>query len=144
MKFCSKCGAELFDDAAICTKCGRMVEGVTRLSRRSASAEVNEKQSMRVTVFNFVFAIMVIMTLFFLSLSFERLVSKWYYYAYDDSVNVPAIMALIFSIASFAFGLVSFILTLVERLREEKLFRGIFNLVLGIALPLFLLIAKVM
>lgn len=26
MKFCSKCGAEMFDDAVICVKCGRPVE----------------------------------------------------------------------------------------------------------------------
>ena len=26
MKFCSKCGAEIFDDAVVCVKCGRAVE----------------------------------------------------------------------------------------------------------------------
>ena len=28
MKFCSKCGAEMFDDAVICVKCGCPVESV--------------------------------------------------------------------------------------------------------------------
>lgn len=152
MKFCSKCGAELFDDAAICTKCGRMLEGAAQPSEGIDIAAVDKKQSMKVTVFNFVFAIMAVMTLFFLALSFvwARVYSDLVVGTYDIWVNSSfgleddtLIVAMIFSFASFAFGLVSFILTLVERLREEKLFRGIFNLVVGIVLPLFFLFAEV-
>ena len=32
MKYCSKCGAELFDDAVICTKCGCPVENSVQIA----------------------------------------------------------------------------------------------------------------
>lgn len=37
MKYCVKCGAEMFDDAVMCVKCGRMDEGLAGLLNQSES-----------------------------------------------------------------------------------------------------------
>lgn len=39
MKYCSKCGAELVDDAVVCTKCGRLIENTnfSAMSNQSSS-----------------------------------------------------------------------------------------------------------
>ncbi|MGI6701061.1 MAG: zinc-ribbon domain-containing protein [Christensenellales bacterium] len=37
MKYCSKCGNEVLDDAVICTKCGCKIEGVIDEEARSTS-----------------------------------------------------------------------------------------------------------
>ena len=37
MKYCSKCGAEIFDDAVICVKCGCAVESSVQLKSPATS-----------------------------------------------------------------------------------------------------------
>ena len=45
MKYCSKCGNELVDDAVICTKCGCMVETKRTVEVKSEKKEVNNSQN---------------------------------------------------------------------------------------------------
>lgn len=42
MKYCVKCGAEMFDDAVICVKCGRPVESVAASVNPTSSAVSSE------------------------------------------------------------------------------------------------------
>ncbi len=44
MKFCSKCGKELCDEAVICTGCGCAVEGVTAVQGRAKRNEASGLQ----------------------------------------------------------------------------------------------------
>ena len=158
MKFCTKCGAELFDEAVICVKCGRMVE--QRLAPQAAPPVYAEpvrvqkaagEASLFLTVSSFVHTLAVALSLFFSMLSLGlAYVSSYasttpnYYssgsalrsvsvtvstYFYPDSdLLVPAI---IFAGVSFIFGTIAFIMTLVERHRGERLFSGISRLVIG-------------
>ena len=41
MKYCARCGSEMFDEAAICTKCGCPVDGVRSPYNHSASNSWN-------------------------------------------------------------------------------------------------------
>ena len=41
MKYCARCGAELNNDAAICTKCGCAVDGMRGSSLNSTSNDYN-------------------------------------------------------------------------------------------------------
>ena len=40
MKYCSKCGNELFDEAVICPKCGCPAENVNPVAKSSAKGNV--------------------------------------------------------------------------------------------------------
>lgn len=42
MKYCVKCGAEMFDDAVICVKCGRPVESSATISRPTLGSASSE------------------------------------------------------------------------------------------------------
>ncbi|MBE6702767.1 MAG: hypothetical protein E7585_05085 [Ruminococcaceae bacterium] len=144
MKYCVKCGAEQFDDAVICTKCGRVIENPTTVSREKAqrSTAPSDKltvagPSNKLAAFNFVFSVLVLFTLFFMTWAIGYgyvKIGSYVSYIYPD----PDIMLVAFlsSVLSFAFGLVSFIITLVERHKGERLFSGITKLIIGVSLVL--------
>ena len=155
MKFCTKCGAELLDEAVICTKCGCMVDGArvpavkAPKSRADGLLDVAEKKpSMLLTVFNFAFAVLVVFALFFaiMAIGDGRVKSSLYdanpsiysvdyqvssyFYPIDDFM----IPALLFSLLSFGTGVFCFVMTLVEKHRGERLFCGIFRFFVGVML----------
>lgn len=41
MKYCAKCGAELFDEAVICVKCGCPAENITQFTPQAATSMQN-------------------------------------------------------------------------------------------------------
>lgn len=41
MKFCSKCGKELFDEAVICTGCGCAVEGAVGVQNKAQKSDAS-------------------------------------------------------------------------------------------------------
>ena len=41
MKFCSKCGKEIADDAVVCIHCGRAVEGADNAALKNVKDEVS-------------------------------------------------------------------------------------------------------
>ena len=143
MKYCEKCGAELFDEAVICTKCGRMLEAARMEKKEVLSLE--KRPSTLLAVFNFVFSLLAVITLFWMILGIgfgDVNVSAWIDYSKYSGFEAHAsawfwpqlgfiIPAFIFSLSTFAFGVVSFIMTLVEKLRGERLLAGIFKLVAG-------------
>ncbi len=144
MKFCTKCGTELLDEAVICTKCGCMVDGARApavkapKSRADGLLDVTEKKpSTLLSVFNFVFAILVSIALLFaiVAIAGGRVSSSLYKstqggygvhsYFYPD--NDIMIAALVFSLLSLGTGIFCFVMTLVEKHRGERLFSGIFR-----------------
>ena len=155
MKFCTKCGTELLDEAVICTKCGCMVEGakapVVKAPRKRADGllDVTEKKpSTLLIVFNFVFALLVVFALFFaiMAIGDGRVKSSLYdtnssiysvdyqvsshFYPIDDFM-IPAFL---FSLLSFGTGVFCFVMTLVEKHRGERLFCGIFRFFVSVML----------
>lgn len=44
MKYCSKCGKELFDDAVICVGCGCEIKAIRKSSAKSVSTFVRKKK----------------------------------------------------------------------------------------------------
>ena len=75
MKFCTKCGAELVDEAVICTKCGRMVENqltppTAPIKETTLDEPTPQKNpSALLIVSNFVHSLGIALSLFFLFLS---------------------------------------------------------------------------
>ena len=150
MKFCTKCGAELVEEAVICTKCGCMVVEEQAATVKEAKARtidflnVGERApSMLLPIFNFVFAVLAAVALFFVVLAFgaahieTRVLSYsgniYAYYCPDSGFVVASI---VFSVFALAFGVLCFVMTLVQKLRGESLFSGILKLVLGVMLLL--------
>ena len=146
MKFCIKCGAELVDEAVICTKCGRMVEN--QLLRPAAPIKVDapavsaieKKPSTLLIVSNFVHSLGVALSLFFVLLSVGAFsyVSAYLTYEYSYGYNYIdgvyayfrigyelLIPAIIISGVALLFGILSFVMTLVEKHRGERLFSNI-------------------
>ena len=145
MKYCEKCGAELFDDAVICTKCGRMIQAMRAEKRVETELSVDKRPSTLLTVFNFVFSLLAVITLFWMieAIGYAPVVVDVSRSSYTGNISAHAwfypkweftVLAFIFALASFAFGIVSFVMTLAERHRGERLLAGIFKLVVGILL----------
>ena len=131
MKFCEKCGHQLLDEAVICTGCGCMVEGYRSLDQTMKKAKKGKtgKTGIVLDVFNFVFSILSVLCLFFILLSFLYPwgMSRGYFDANDDL----GIVALVFAGVALAFAIVSFILSLVKKVDEEKVFSSIIRLLIG-------------
>ena len=141
MKFCTKCGTQLLDEAMICTKCGCMVEDAhrarkqPRVSYQLPSGVVEGKPSTSLAVFGFLFHIFTIISLLFIVLSIKKArMFSLANYAYLRLSEYELTAGLVFSLIAFVFALVSFILTLTEQQRGERLFSGILKLVAGVVL----------
>ena len=149
MKFCTKCGAELVDEAVICTKCGRMVENKPFQSATSIKVGapdafgLEKKPSTLLIVSNFVHSLGVALSLVFMLLSVGAFsyVSAYFttnkkdyitgvyanFYA-DYALLIPAI---IISGVALLFGILSFVMTLVEKHKGERLFSNISRVVIS-------------
>lgn len=113
MKFCTKCGHEMVDEAIVCTGCGCATAPIPKKSRKPTKAGNN----LNLYAYNFVFSIFTAICLFCLLLArFEYNLS---------------IVALIFSIASLGFGIASFAVSMFRCLRVEIKFSSITRLVIG-------------
>ncbi len=150
MRFCTKCGAQLLDEAVICTKCGCMVEGMRRPVPRAPQQvrdgllDVTEKRpSTLLVVFDFLFAIFAVLTLFWVAIAFAEnylsanISTKGYNYSISGHIRFEEdymSVAIVGAIASLACALTSFIMTMVEKQRIERLFSAIVKLCAGLFL----------
>lgn len=147
MKFCTKCGNELLDEAVVCMKCGCAVsnsaQGHTAISNHpKVSVDTSTaKRGKCLNVFNFVFDVSAIlyMAMLWISVAYSYVWADIYttrYSGYNISVNLYLeygciIIAFILSIVMLGFGITCFSVTLANRHREEKLFAGIKRLIAG-------------
>jgi hypothetical protein len=152
MKFCSKCGHELVDEAVVCINCGCSVSPAYQQATKAKNASTvtlgtptTEKTSVLPCVFNFVFSITAVVSVFFLILSvaWAWISTDIYTSYYSSNISVYAylypdawfaILGLISAIVSCGFGIVSFILALVKKEKLDKLFSSITRLFIGVAL----------
>ena len=146
MKFCTKCGAELVDEAMICTKCGCMLEGMaprvnTAAPRQRADGLLDAKQtnapSLILTIFNFLFSVFALTSLFFFALALVEnyLYANLSYYSNEFYIHGDMrfeddfiIMSLVAAGTAFGSAVVSFVMTLIEKHRLERLFSAISKL----------------
>lgn len=145
MKFCSKCGAELFDDAVVCVKCGRAV-GVEKAEEKiDKKDEVpTKKASMLVSVFGFVSTVFTALALFFLFISIFDCyidVERNYVSVYSTSYSADFYLnarwfccALISSVGSLGCALTAFIISLAKKQKGERLLLVISRLIFGVLL----------
>ena len=143
MKYCAKCGHELIDEAIVCTNCGCMTGPIPKKFGNKSShtiKENSEHSTKAVEVFNFLFSLTTIISCFFVILALITAYVDSYVYSgnYISSdyraEGISSAIALIFSLSSLGFGIASFVLGLVNRLRGEKLFSSITRFILGVLL----------
>ena len=138
MKFCTKCGHELVDDAVICLACGCMVGGAATPKKVQTPTETPTANPQQLpTIFNFVFTLAAMVSAFFLVLSFAFPYAEVWLdtvYVYPQ-VNF-AILAWLCSFVSLGFGVASFSATLAKRLGTEKMLGAIARFIMGLMLSL--------
>ncbi len=138
MKFCTKCGHELVDDAVICLACGCMVSGAAAPKREETVAEASSKNPDKLpAIFNFVFTLSTVLSVFFLLLSLAfPYAEKWLDAVYVYPQVDLAIFAWLFSCPSVGFGIAGFSVTLSRHLGTEKTLGAIARFVMGVMLSL--------
>ncbi len=145
MKFCTKCGHELLDEAVICTNCGRLVGEAPQREQVQRNVDGMANNSVLPAVFNFIFAVVTAISLFFFALSFGCSYVSAYAGKYDIRASFyldSGFLALAFisSMTSLAFGIVSFVISLVKRLKLEQILSSITRMSVGIFLVLLSII----
>ena len=149
MKFCVKCGVELFDEAVICPKCGCLTPG-SDFNLKPDNRQVTKENSYNgestlVSIFNFLATITSILALFlFLCGIFDNSIAIYDqpgeysdYHSAGLHVNDEFIRwGILPALTSFGFGVTTFVLSLVKRQRGSKLFSSITQLIVGFLLLL--------
>ena len=121
MKFCTKCGKELHDEAVICTGCGCMVAPNRNLNFTHVKREKKECGTFSLVPF-FDLCFLVASTIGLLFISLPILLRE------EDILA----FAIVFSIISTVFASLSFSLTLNERKDVKQLLVTIAELVYGL------------
>lgn len=160
MKYCTKCGTQLMDESVICTKCGCMVEDAIKpvmkiapkKSVTSLDTPLDKQPSILLIVSNFSHSVVTAFALFFLFLSVawsdirsgaSVYTTKKSFYLTDVDVSVHAYtcpdyalaaVAIVFSSILVAVSVLSFVMTLIEKHRGERLFSAISKFFIGIVL----------
>ena len=145
MKFCTKCGNELIDEAVVCTKCGSFVTGAPSFDSQPIAnnqGQQKKKVSTFLMVSNFVFVLSACISLFFVICSlgcawisvsaYENFYGGISFNAYSVPAGGALTVALISGINTFVFGVLAFSATLAGKHRGERLLAGISKLIIGI------------
>lgn len=148
MKYCTKCGKELFDEAIMCPNCGCMVQGHNSFSKKiKAKRNIPEKkENMKLElIFSFVSDILFAIGFF---LVLNALCNPWlyiggnnyngYHYGYLYFDETLLILSIIFSGLNVVFNIVSLILYLCSDKEKtlESTLKFISRLVIAILLCL--------
>ena len=139
MKYCSKCGHELVDEAVVCVSCGRLVEQVVKREPvekikepmvYSGEYEGNTVVNKCVNIFNFIYSLALAFTCGFAIMSvLDGWVSNSGYYRCNYDL---VITSFVFGCITFICGVAGFVFTLIGRQRGSKLLSSISRLVIGI------------
>ena len=142
MRYCTKCGNEILDESAVvCTKCGCLLNSPF-IQQETAVMKETKKDGKPLlnTVFHFVFDILLFLFVIFLFWAFmgQNIItwmSDGYYphvYARPIFDEGMLIFAIVSAVLAFFFGTTSFAITLVQKVRGERLFSSIKRFVIGI------------
>ena len=130
MKFCMKCGAQMMDEAIICTGCGCSVVGEQQvIPQRKKKSTLKENQWL-VPIFNFISTVLSSFSAFFLVLSvivgdvsthvWSYSISSYYYPNF-----ALALIAFIISIITLASAAVGLIFSILKRQKGDDFFSPI-------------------
>ena len=143
MKFCTKCGKELTDDAVICIGCGRLVESVTNNNEETVAQTDNnqtegctesKEQSLLgklIQVFNCIYFMSIAFACGFAILSAIDGYISSYYVVYRPNYDLT-ITSFVFALLALVSCISEFILSLVSKVRGIKLLHTISRLVVGV------------
>ena len=163
MKYCMKCGAQLFDEAVVCVKCGSLVANVApAFSRQQPAAPTNQMPVMQpkkvpaeqkkkgpsafLLASDFVYKISVCLAMFFsiLCVGFGKVKTELVTSSKStigfraSSVYMThsgfAVFAVMFAVIALVFGIASCIATLVGSYKAERVLSGISKLIVGVLL----------
>lgn len=141
MKYCSKCGKELSDEAEICMGCGCMVQSTFQRQGRVKASIKMDKETVKklVVILNFVFTITVAFCVFSLLLSVcNASVSSYSSYYYRSSYfavdKAGAIWAFLFSFATLGLSVTSLVFNSVKKMGRDDFFSSISRVVIGLLL----------
>ena len=155
MKFCSKCGTQLVDEAVVCTACGCAVQGGTAPNQpltaepvQAPSVKTADKKFAKtfIPIFNFVALLGIAASVFFVFMALTEMHASAYgsaeltysYYSYDIDLDLTARVwadydymfnAFLAAIIAAPFPIVSLIFTIKEKSKLEKIFSAIFKIV---------------
>jgi len=154
MKYCTHCGNELLDEAAICPKCGCAVDGYNLQKPKKAKTakekvyDVGDKPSKALTINYFICNIFIAFTALFIvaAIAFPELfisskltTSGSYYITYVISNSYKfhynygsGAAAIAFATVSFIYQLVNLILTCVKHRPLDERLNQIFRFILVI------------
>ena len=155
MKFCSKCGHEMLDEAVICTNCGCAVENLVTKEKKAKSASDSNKGAKMAEIFTFIFSLVIVVCLFFVILSFAfssvyvnvTLDGEWHGDIYFDEYAIYFIdylcmfLAMITTCVSMAVAVTGFIVTLVNKLGRKYIFSSVTQMWVSLVLFVATLIA---
>jgi len=151
MKFCEKCGAQLFDDAVLCTQCGRMLGSArpTAKKPKSPNKADTDRFCTLISAFGFAYSVATAIAWLFLILSIALgPISSSAKVGYSSKSMYVSVFsdfrphwelisaATVFSSIAFALALTHFIITLVNQQRGSRFFSSLSKLISSICLAL--------
>ena len=116
MKYCTKSGHELHDEAIMCTGCGCMIASIPQQERATPSINTN-KAVLLANVFNFIYSILGIITV--------SLFAWGLFIFFDEDI---LIVSGVISIGAFVAAVLGFIMTLISKPKINHIFKAITNL----------------
>ena len=147
MKYCTRCGKELHDEAVMCTGCGCMIAPVFQSTEEKAISTPKESNFSLIYVFNFIYAILVAFSLLFLLTAlFDGYIhsdvtfydSNSYSHFSRFILNYDFIAAsFIFSLVGVGFSLASVIIAAVKRAKLKTVLTCISELIIAALIMLF-------
>ena len=141
MKYCSKCGAQMNDEAVLCVACGCMIESAlsksaTRPARVSSPKAKSGEGNSSFRAFSFVHSVLSMLALYFVAISMILAEA----YTYRGVVTILPNSACI--IASLGFGVLSLALAIVclivgaKRTQVRESLSGILRIIASVLLTL--------
>ena len=156
MKFCSKCGHELVDEAVVCVSCGRLVEQIIKQEPAekikepvvyNGDCESNTGINKCANIFSFIYSLAIAFTCGFAILSAQlgdiSIYTAYYsgnygYYYLNEDL---AITSFLFGCIAFICGVAGFVFTLIGKQRGSKLLSSISRLIIGIFALISIIVA---
>ena len=143
MKYCTKCGHELFDEAVMCVGCGCMVADIPEAEVAPKPVD-NDKKSSLSCVFNFISVILIAMSAFHIiiallsgrvntNLNFHSDYSYYIssYFWVDEDLLIASTL---FAAPAVGFALASLITSAVKRLKSRYILTAIAELSIAMLL----------
>ena len=140
MKYCTKCGHELFDEAVMCVGCGCMVAAIPEAEVAPKPVD-NDKKNTLSCVFNFVCVILLALSIFHIIIALlEARVEtdlnfysdySYYIYSYFRPDYDILLTSVLLAVPAIGFALASLIISAVKSLKPKYILTAIAEIVIA-------------